>query len=175
MKSLHLYIALYLFASNLAVQAKDKNPFVSEIKSHIHSDNNLSKEFKNFTREFGNPVWSQALEIEFEQTIIVLAPIIDYANDFANGVLLFIVHEDNKIDHMFISREQLFKQYIGKKKNKKSKYTEDLIGTFLKFDLKLYNIIEQKLTQAIGFQNGNKEREIKNFEIDNTIVALFDD
>lgn len=178
MKSLQpalLLIVTLLALFKLPLCAKDKNLFVAHVKSYIDTDEALSKEFKSFTKEFGSPVWSQATEELVGQTKIAMAPVIDYKNDFTNGMLLFIEGKTGEIKYKFISRDKLLKHYISKKKNKSIIYRDNLIGVFLKFDLKLFNIIEQKMTEAMGFQNGNEESEIKSFQVSDTIESLFSD
>lgn len=172
-KAVFILAAALLQLNYAPLHAKEKNKFIDDVKSYVESNGQLSKELKSITIEFGSPMWNQTLSETFQETKIAITPTIDYKNDFVSGIIIFIEGLDSTLKYHFISREELFKHYVNKKKSQKLLYRNELITSFLKLDLKLFNVIEQDFVTAVDFYGLDREEKIKNYEIKEEITGVF--
>lgn len=152
-----------------------ESSLLKKIRNQVEENEKLSKYFLEITSKYGSPKWNYSVEQEITDSKFVITPVINYESNFINGVFYFLENQKGDIDQVFISREQVLKQYVKKKKQRNLIHFQPVIYSFLFLDMKIFNFIDDELTNAISLSDKNSKQLISNFNFDNKLTELFND
>jgi len=133
----------------------------------------MSKYFLDITSKHGSPIWNYSIEQEITESKLVITPVINYESNFVSGVFYFLENQKGDIEQVFISREQVLKQYVKKKKQRSLIYFQPVIYSFLFLDLKVFNFMDEGLINAISLSDKNSKQLITNYKFDDKLIELF--